>query len=316
MNEITNAQVSWEIILKKQIDSLDKIYQVNNSIEFYKPLIERLNNNQLPSKIYMRDGKSLCYGYMIPQADAPDRILCSMGFDSEDQKLIEVGKDILLWFVNTAKEQKKLLILDGIFNGNFFSGIVKSTGFVSAKRQKLISDLNVLIDNIREKKGPQLASGDLVLRIDEVDLEELCTAEDIAYQDSPDKFLLIREGGKNKTPEILLKGTYGMTLNAASCILYGEGIMGMIQVTDGTMEIFNSGVPLIVDIFVTPQYRRKGVGSKLLLYAAEKLKVLGHSMVQLWVNENSIAYNFYQSIGFTSTMEDDLILYNDFRMAF
>lgn len=313
MKEVNNIQLEWGDILMKQMQAFDQISDQNLSTSLYASLIEKLNSNQIPSKVYFKDGIPKCYGYLLPSTDSSDRILCSIGFESEDETLKEMGKKILEWFIEVGKSQGKLLILDGVFNGVFFEETVQQYGFSVANRVKLICDLETIIENL-SVKVENVHSDGLLLNVDEVDIEELCTAEENAYSDSPDKFLLIRNGGKNVTLQVILQGIYGKPLNAASGVIYSSSVEGMIIVTDGTVEIFKNSTPLIVDIFVAPEYKRKGIGSKLMLYAARKLKILGHNQVQLWVNKDSQAYNFYNSIGFFYEGEDDRLSYLDFRL--
>jgi Acetyltransferases len=313
MNEIHNVQIDWGVILKKQMDVLDKMPNFNRSGEVYAPLIEKLNSNDVPSKVHFKEGVMQCYGYMLPYIDTPDRILCSMGFASEDPDLIDLGKSILEWFITTARDQGKLLILDGVFNGNFFEKTMETYGLIAANRKKLICNLDTLVEHLSGINETISEERSLQLQIDEVDMEELCIAEENAYGDSPDRFLLIRDDGKNITPKVMLQGIYGKPINVACCVFYGSGIEGMILVTDGTYEIFRNGTPLIVDVFVDPAFRHRGTGSKLMLFAARKLRMLGHTQVQLWVNGDSQATRFYESMGFLFEGEDDLLTYLDFR---
>lgn len=315
MKEVKNIQLEWGHILMKQMQAFDQISDQNLSKSLYASLIEKLNSNQVPSKVYFKDGVPKCYGYLLPSADSSDRILCSIGFESEDETLIEMGKKILEWFIEVGKSHEKLIILDGVFNGAFFEETVQQYGFLVANRVKLVCDLETIIENLSEKVEHVHSHG-LLLNLDEVDIGELCIAEENAYIDSPDKFLLIRNEGKNVTLQVILQGIYGKPLKAVSSVIYGSSVEGMIVVTDGTVEIFHTSTPLIVDIFVAPEYKRKGIGSTLMLYAARKLKILGHNQVQLWVNTDSQAYNFYKSIGFSYEGEDDRLWYLDFRRLY
>jgi len=55
----------------------------------------------------------------------------------------------------------------------------------------------------------------------------------------------------------------------------------------------------IHEIFVHPKWRRKGIGSTLLLKAMNYIKSRGRDKVELWVGNNNLgAIKFYKKFGF------------------
>jgi ribosomal protein S18 acetylase RimI-like enzyme len=52
-------------------------------------------------------------------------------------------------------------------------------------------------------------------------------------------------------------------------------------------------------IYISPEYWRRGIGTRLLLWAAEQLKNKGFTSISLWVlEENASARAFYEKHGF------------------
>ena len=115
--------------------------------------------------------------------------------------------------------------------------------------------------------------------------------------------------------DILLDGYYGKFMPSPSCVLYKNGVAGACIITDGKEEFINTGVPLIVDIFVKKEFRDRGFSYAMIRHAAEKLEMLGHEEMQLWVNEASKARNIYQDIGFADTGEAETLYWKDFRKS-
>ena len=54
----------------------------------------------------------------------------------------------------------------------------------------------------------------------------------------------------------------------------------------------------IENLYVSPKFRKQGIGSALLKYVAEKAKINNCSRIEWWVSrEDPVASHFYQKIG-------------------
>jgi GNAT superfamily N-acetyltransferase len=316
MEELRNIKLEWKSILFPQIRVLKEKYPEMDAEKMYEPLVEMLSFNRIPSRVFMSEGKPVCYGYILPPVGLDDRIVCSMGFSEDDNKFFSKGKQMLDWFKSKAQPEKKLLIVDGIFNGNFLINQMKDLSFNRIYRVKLLGENKLLVKMLENIKNKVLKDETNFIEIEneEIQVEQAEKAQLEAYSESPDKFLLIRKGIENITHQITKSGYYGKLLNSPSKILHnGKEVIGSIQVTDGSYEFLQVGVPLLVDIFVNKNYRGKGFGKFLLYIGSSKLSNLGFQQMQLWVNKDSNVYEFYKKLGFKENGEDDLMFYLDFR---
>ncbi len=313
MEELRNIPLDWNMLLDKQIKLMEESTGNKKSSELFAPLIDMLNNNIIPSKVILNKGIAKCYGYMVPNIGIDDRILGSIGFldqSYENDKNVEI---LLSWFMEFSRSNRMLLIIDGVYGSKNFEKYALSKGFKISVRRKLVSTLSDLERRFQELNVDEPENYGLLLKNSEISLDELCEIEEKSYGLSEDRFLLIRKGDKNVTAEIIMNGFYGKILDNASFNLHRQKIIGSIQVTDGYTELFRMGTPLVVDLFVAPGERRKGLASALFKKAVDRLISSNFTEVQLWVNVNSEAYKFYEKLGFQSAGEEDVMYHIDFR---
>ena len=81
----------------------------------------------------------------------------------------------------------------------------------------------------------------------------------------------------------------------------------------------DSSVSILHKIYVLPKLQGKKIGKSLLLFAIEKAKLDGASVLQLNVNRNNKAFHFYIKNGFEVMLEEDIDIgsgyfMNDYRM--
>ena len=314
MEELTNIKLDWNIILGKQIRTLQDQFPGIDAVKLFRPIVDLLSSNMIPSRVVISRGEVSAYSYILPSGILDDRIICTIGFIRDSEENMDKAETILNWLDDLSAKSGKLIIIDNMFNGTFLNGTLEKQGFTVDRRLKMKSPLK----NIRERKDDSELSGNLngeaiILKIDEVDIDEMRVAQYDAYCDSPEHYLLYRKDGKNLTYDILLNGYYGKFMPSPSSVLYKDGVAGACIITDGREEFINTGVPLIVDIFVNKEFRDKGFSSFLIRYASDKLQLLGHTDIQLWVNENSKARSIYRDIGFMDTGEIETLYWKDFR---
>jgi GNAT superfamily N-acetyltransferase len=73
-----------------------------------------------------------------------------------------------------------------------------------------------------------------------------------------------------------------------------ETILGFVTVTVG-----NVGEPELEDLFVDPQWQRRGVARRLIQDAVQTVRKSGHQ--RLWVTGNPHASAFYAAVGFVGS---------------
>ena len=315
MEKVNNVKLDWNLILLSQKRLFQDKFRDMNADEVYAPVIDMLNNNRIPSRVIVSNGRICSYGYVMPPQGIDDRLICSMGFVNKDESYIKKGIDILSWFSEMASKESKLLIIDGIFNGEEFFSELEKLNFTRAYRVKLIGNLDTIMERMKKSYESLRERNEnfIELQNDEISMKELGIAQSEAYNGTPDEFLLIQKDGHNITPEIINSGYYGKILFTPSRILHNGEIIGSVQVSDGSFEFFRINTPLLVDLFISKKYQGKGYGSYLLYQSCKKLKNLGYSNIQLWVNRDSTSYKFYKDSGFQDEGEDDLMYYRDFR---
>jgi diamine N-acetyltransferase len=67
-------------------------------------------------------------------------------------------------------------------------------------------------------------------------------------------------------------------------------------------------------IYVLPEMQHKGIGQKLMAHIISLIKPRGAAILELNVNRNNKAMNFYERLGFKITKEEDLSIGNGYYM--
>ena len=68
-------------------------------------------------------------------------------------------------------------------------------------------------------------------------------------------------------------------------------------------------VALLLDLFVTPEFKGKGLGKMLLVNSLISLRSMGYDQCILWVSETNPARSLYEKIGFRSVSDMKEIFY-------
>lgn len=315
MREMENIGLNWKMILKPHMDEIKKQNENINVESLFAPLISMLNSNRIPSKVMISDSNVVGYSYILPAMGIRDRNIASMGFLRDEDSNKERGKIILEWLEGETKKEDKLLILDGLYNISSLEGSIIAMGYKKSDRIKLIGNIDEILERISNSEFKDVEMSTEVIHSSEVNPAAISEVQYQAYSSSPDKVLLILENGKNITFETLLSGYYGKILSSSSIVLVNsDGILGSITISDGSDEITQRGIPLIVDFFTCNNYRTMGYGLFILKKSLESLKLLGYKNVQLWVNRSSDAYNYYLKRGFKPTDEENTTYWKDFRL--
>ncbi|MGP6240202.1 GNAT family N-acetyltransferase [Cuniculiplasma sp. SKW4] len=314
MKELENVGLKWDLILKPHIEQIQKQNPDMNIKSLFTPLISMLNSNRIPSRVILSAGKVMAYAYVLPAMGIRDRNIASIGFIEEDDSNRSRGESLLKWLEGESSRERKLLILDGLYNSSFLDVSLREIGFHRSTRIKMIGHIDNVLEKLSHYNFEEIEMSTEILHSSDVNPEALSEIQYGAYSESPDRVLLILENEKNITFEILLSGYYGKILTSSSIILVNRsGIVGSITVSDGSEEIIGKNIPLIVDFFTSKIERSKGYGIYILKKSLESLKLLGYKEVQLWVNQESSAYQYYLKRGFNKTGEENTTYWKDYR---
>lgn len=115
--------------------------------------------------------------------------------------------------------------------------------------------------------------------------------------------LLTQEGEHTPDPEVQIRGL-GMVLDdprAGSVFVYeiGGKVQGMVVMLLTISTALAKRVAMIEDMVVSPELREKGVGTKLVHYAAEYARSAGCGRVTLLTHHNNKpAHGLYHKTGF------------------
>ncbi|WP_337860482.1 GNAT family N-acetyltransferase [Ferroplasma sp.] len=298
--KLDNYRLNWDLILKKEIEFLSKKYPDIDIKGSYTSIINLLNENKIRSRIIMHKNQFIGYAYIMDSQDKSDRLYADAGFVSPKKITDERVNELFTWLIGIAKESRKKLMLNQIFNGNEISDkyLVKC-GFKTIVRKRMAIDLNDYsykkMDNINEVSG-----------IEDLNLDLYADAEYEAFKYTSDKYLFSnKREDRIKTVKNLFNGDYGEIINECSFVLKNKGKISGAVVSSklGFDRAF------IVSIFVKRVYRKKGMGKFLLFTALNRLKALSYHYVFLWVNSENFAQDFYSHYGFKYDNYPDEIIY-------
>ncbi len=298
--KLDNYRLNWDVILKKEIDFLSKKYPDIDIKGSYASVIKLLNENKIMSRIILRKNEFIGYAYIMDSTDKSDRLYADIGFISQKKINEERLRELFDWLIGIAREEKKKLMLNPIFNGNETSEkyLLKS-GFKTIVRKRMVLDMN-------EYQYKKIDEQYNISGIGDLNMDLYSDAEYEAFKYTSDKFLFSdRREDRIKTVENLFNGEYGEIIREISFILKNKGRIsgGVVTSRLGFDRAF------IVSIFVKRAYRKMGIGKYLLLTALNRLKALSYHYVFLWVNAENFARDFYSHYGFKYDNYPDEVIY-------
>lgn len=290
--DIENVRLSWDEILAGYIDFYEGIQPDLHVRSQMEPIIDQLNNNRIKSRAVMVSGKVACYAFFIAPATMTDRYYGMAGFVSRDYFDRDKLKNLLDWMYGEAKKDHRMLMLNEVFNDEEFDRHLTEYGFSRIERFPMVLQLDqIQSQEIEHREGSVSA-----VSINPGELQQIIDMHDVSYSGSADTIL-------ESTVEIERKKFWinmfegramGRYLTDSSFWVLDNGIKAGAVITTET----DSG-PLIADIFIVPQMRRKGLGSYLLMQSLMKLKQKGYSTVSLWVTSGNTAEKVYRKLGFS-----------------
>lgn len=303
--KLDNYRLNWDVILKKEIDFLSKKYPDIDIRGSYTSIINLLNENKIKSRIILNKNEFIGYAYVMDSSDKSDRLYADIGFISP-KKITEARlKELFDWLTGIARESKKKLMLNQIFNGNEISDkYLETLGFKTIIRKRMVLDLNEY--SYRKTVENYDISG-----IEGLNMDLYSDAEYEAFKYTSDKYLFSdKREDRIQTVKNLFNGEYGEIIPEVSFILKNKGRIsgGVVSSRLGFDRAF------IVSIFVKRAYRKKGIGKYLLFTALNRFKALSFHYIFLWVNAKNFARDFYERYGFVyDDYPDEMIYYLPYK---
>ena len=287
-----NIKLDWAYILENHIEWLEKLYNSDEIRSSYEAIIPLLIENKIPSRVIVTGGKVIAYAFYI-KGNEDDRIYSTMGFKStalDDSKI----SSLLEWLTEESRRENKTIIMNGIFNEpHNFRELIAKRDFNVINRTRLELELT---DKVMSDYGK---NGKIEFKnIQSSDLEDACDLIYDSFKGLPERILLPTGDNKLKLLSKSLKdGTYGKILGEISYLVSeNNNTIGGVIFTDGSTEI--KKIPLLLFIFITSDYRGKGLSGEILARALTDLKKSGIKEIQLWVDRNNFAYRIYKKLGF------------------
>ncbi|WP_423793007.1 KEOPS complex subunit Pcc1 [Methanocaldococcus indicus] len=199
-------------------------------------------------------------------------------------------------FILNLKEDKKILKCLEVDNTDF--AYIKDSSFY-VKVKKLSSLKNTLDDFFRcyevAKKIFEITKDIKIRNVDENDLKYFLELYFKAYEGFDKYYYKTKKWAKWYFNWLLKRDKEGFFV-----LEYKNRIVGFLAVDcNWVSKVENKKVAEIHEIFIHPDFRKKGFGKILIDKAIEYAKKRGRDIVELWVGEENFnAIKFYESLGF------------------
>ncbi|KAA8922253.1 MAG: GNAT family N-acetyltransferase [Thermoplasma sp.] len=269
------------------MDFVEKNYPDITNESKFRILVDRLTNNEIKNRVLLHDNDVVAYAFYVDSVYG-DRIIGNIGF--LDPKYCNEARlsNLISWI--EINGDGRSVFLDEIFNGGGVAeSVLKIRGYSTMSRIRMKADLA----SIPEKRSDLSFS-----KFEERLIPEFSDAEFLAFSGTEDQVLLPKSREmriKYLADEIM--GSETSLIREASLVLMEDRIRsGLISV-----KYEGSDDPYFSDIFVDPQYRRKGIASAMMSLAARKLQDLGYRSVSLIVSESNPAMDLYRKMGFSAS---------------
>ena len=305
--DMKNVKLDWAPILEGQIKHLESLYPDIPVRKSFNGLIQELNANKLKSRVILSGINVSAYAFVAPSPDYGDRIYGSIGFTDSSFASEERLSNLLSWLEDISRAQKKYLMIDRIFNAEELeNSYLTAHGFTKFKRDRLTLDL----DDYRIRETKQIGTEQDV-SVTKVRPEAYAEAQFQAYEGAVDQILFNSDDPRERISFVrkMMDGKYGTILKDSSHLLTdGSKIIGASVCTD-YRKLGNTKSSLLVDIFVSKDFRGKGYSGKLLEMSLNGLKKLGFEECQLWVSEGNPARKIYEKEGFKESGTSEIFFY-------
>ena len=305
--EVKNAKLDWNLILKNYIEYTESKYPDYPVRKSFDPIIEKLSNNQLRSRVVIAGTEVAAYAYLLDSTEMPDGIYASAGFLNEKYYSAARLKNLVEWIRSESLRDRKIPMLNEIFNATGdWEKVLYDVGFRRMRRTRMLIDLHKLeFGKIETPESIKILPFGALTPESYSDFNfhsYLGTEDAILYSSTPEQSLA--------TAKSLFNGEYGKIIQDASFSIYsGDKLSGYIIFTSGEGPRSGGGIPLLADIAIGGELRGKGIGKALLMRSLFEMQRLGYLKAVLWVSDTNPAKRLYKALGFTDANQPDEIFF-------
>ena len=311
--EVQNIRINWKPLLEKQKEGFQKIYPEMELDSTFTSLEEQLNLNMIPSRVIIRENMVKGFAYITGLNSDSGRSYGFLCFPEPDLYSNTTLESLLKWMEDLALGSSKKLIIGIIDAPENLDRIMTESGYEIFRRKRMVCDLSSAHGGkSSEVKSPEVRIEPLT----GIDIPQYAESQAVAYSGTPDETFMLPDDAKGRIRmvEEMFKGNYGeIMLEPSGLILNGKKVEGSVIVSQGRLRRDGTRVPLLLDVFVLPDLRGKGIGAALLKYALDKLRESSCKKVELWVSEGNHAEHLYSRMGFTVEGQPDIAYIRNLR---
>jgi len=305
--EIKNVKLDWNLILKKYIGYLEAKYPGYPVRKSFEPIIEKLSNNLLRSRVVIAGREVAAYAYVMESGDMEDQLYASVGFLDEKYYSAERLKNLTEWIKSDAARERKIPMLNEIFNATGeWEQVLNDAGFKKVRRVRMQIELHN-----REFQAASFPEPVLAYPFSEISPEMYAEFNYRSYLGTEDAILYSYTRDQSlKMARSLFNGDYGKIIPEASFALFsGEKLSGCIVFTSGDGPKSSGGIPLLADISLAEDLRGKGIGKTLLTRSLFEMQRIGYLGAILWVSDTNDAKRLYKAVGFSELNQPEEIFF-------
>ncbi len=306
--ELNNVKLDWALILEGEIKHLESIYPDLPVRVSYESVIKELNKNTIQSRVILNGINVAAYSFIKESSELKDRLYGSVGFTDIAFATDERISNLLSWLTSISRNRKKRLMLNNIFNGGELSeSVLVRMGFKKFARDRM----QLYLDGSFPMTPGNIDERFIQVPADRIDIGGYADAEFRSFAGTADE-ILFNSSDRGQRVEFvmsLFKGKFGEIIAGSSIILsLNRQIAGSV-ITTHQQTFTDVKTALILDFFVTPEFRGKGLGRTLLINSLILLRNLGYERCILWVSESNPVRRLYENIGFDSASDMKEIFY-------
>lgn len=304
--EIDNVKVNWAPILESQIIHLEEKLPGSSVRATFQKVIEDLDENRIKSRLILAGKKPAGYAYYIMAEGMSDRVLGNVGFVEPEYATKDRADNLLKWLISEGDSMGRVVMINDIFNGNTDTAdALRDNGFEKLERMRM----EILLRDYVHREVS--VDGYSVTGIEGVNVDDYADAEAEAYSGTPD-YIMFPSDREDEREFIrgLFSGSQGKVMPQVSRIARkGDKIVGAGLVVDSGEGSPATGYPLLIDMFVSRDHRRKGVARMLLSTVLLRSNAANMDRLYLWVNSSNPARKLYESLGFRESSFPHEIIY-------
>ena len=305
--EIKNVKLDWNLILKNYMEFVEAKYLGYPARKTFEPIIEKLANNLLRSRVVISGTEVVAYAYLMESGEMPNELYVSAGFLSEKYYSNARLKNLIEWIKSESVRDDKIPMLNEIFNATGeWEKVLYGAGFKRVRRTRM-----QIVFHDREfsvSEFPKFVSAFPFSKISPEAYAEfnyrsyLGTEDAILYSLTPEQSLIMAHS--------LFNEDYGKIIQEASfSIFVGDRLSGCIVFTDGNGPKSGDGTPLLADISLATEQRGRGMGKIMLTRALYEMQRIGYQKAVLWVSDTNHAKELYKGVGFSDANQPEEVFF-------